>query len=139
MDRIISSFTVFFENPFWVGIFECESNVGYEVCKITFGSEPKDCEVYEFMLKNHHKLSFGNVKNSGKASKKCMNPKRMQRQIKKEITKDGVGTKAQQALKRIYEQSKAEHKSLSHEREDREKERKFELRREKKKEKHRGH
>ena len=37
---------------------ERTDNGKYEVCKITFGSEPKDYEVYEFLLKNWHKLKF---------------------------------------------------------------------------------
>ena len=41
-----------FEAPFWIGLYERTDGGKYEVCKITFGSEPKDYEVYEFLLKN---------------------------------------------------------------------------------------
>ena len=51
-----SSLTILFEAPFWIGLYERTDNGKYEVCKITFGSEPKDYEVYEFLLKNWHKL-----------------------------------------------------------------------------------
>ena len=34
-----------FEAPFWIGLYERTDNGRYEVCKITFGSEPKDYEV----------------------------------------------------------------------------------------------
>ena len=34
--------TVLFEDPFWVALYERESGEKYEVCKITFGAEPKD-------------------------------------------------------------------------------------------------
>ena len=50
-----SSLTILFEAPFWIGLYERTDNGKYEVCKITFGSEPKDYEVYEFLLKNWHK------------------------------------------------------------------------------------
>ena len=53
-----SSLTILFEAPFWIGLYERTDNGKYEVCKITFGSEPKDYEVYEFLLKNWHKLKF---------------------------------------------------------------------------------
>ena len=46
-----SSLTILFEAPFWIGLYERTDNGKYEVCKITFGSEPKDYEVYEFLLK----------------------------------------------------------------------------------------
>ena len=48
---IKSSFTVMFEAPFWIGVYERFDEGYYEVCKITFGSEPKDYEVYDFLLK----------------------------------------------------------------------------------------
>ena len=53
-----SSLTILFEAPFWIGLYERTDSGKYEVCKITFGSEPKDYEVYDFLLKNWHKLKF---------------------------------------------------------------------------------
>lgn len=139
MDKIVSRLTVFFENPFWVGVFEAESKSGYEVCKIVFGAEPKDYEVYDFLLKNHHRLKFSRKRLSEKSTEKRLNPKRMQKEIKKQLENKGAGTKAQQALKEFYEQLKTERKTQSKEQIEAEKERKFLLRQEKKKEKHRGH
>ena len=43
-----SALTVFFESPFWVGVYERTDGDRYEVCKITFGAEPKDYAVWEF-------------------------------------------------------------------------------------------
>ena len=40
-----SSLTILFEAPFWIGLYERTYSGKYEVCKITFGSEPKDYEV----------------------------------------------------------------------------------------------
>ena len=53
-----SSLTVFFENPFWIGLYERMDDGKYEVCKITFGAEPKDYEIYEYMLQNWKNLKF---------------------------------------------------------------------------------
>ena len=38
MDKVIGRLTVFFEDPFWVGVFERIDNVLLAVAKVTFGS-----------------------------------------------------------------------------------------------------
>lgn len=69
------------------------------------------------------------------------NPKRIQRDVKKQIQKNGIGTKSQQALKMQQEQNKQERKSKSREHKAAEEIRMFELKQQKKKEKHKhkGH
>ena len=37
----VSKLTVYFEEPFWVGVFERMENGKLSVCKVTFGAEPK--------------------------------------------------------------------------------------------------
>nr|WP_315024996.1 YjdF family protein [uncultured Aminipila sp.] len=139
MSNIVSKFTVFFEEPFWVGLFEREEGSKYEVCKVTFGPEPKDYVVYDFMLKNQDNLKFSPGVKTSRISQKCINPKRMQREIKKQVSNAGIGTKAQQALKLQHEQIKTERKFRSKEQKEAEKQRMFELKQEKRKGKHRGH
>lgn len=134
-----SKLTVLFEEPFWIGIYECESNNLYEVCKITFGAEPKDYEIYEMILKEWNRLKLNPPIAMKPSNLKCMNPKRMQRSIKKQVVDNGIGTKAQQALKLQQEQGKIERKSRSKEQKEIEKELKFELKQQKRKKKHRGH
>ena len=51
MDKVSIKVTVFFEMPFWVGVFEQISQEKLSVCKVTFKTEPKDYEVYHFILK----------------------------------------------------------------------------------------
>lgn len=58
MDKIAGRLTVFFEEPFWIGVFERISEGKLSVCKITFGAEPKDYEIYDFVLKNYYRLKF---------------------------------------------------------------------------------
>ena len=41
--------TVYFEDPFWVGVFERIENGKLLVAKVAFGAEPKDYEVQEFI------------------------------------------------------------------------------------------
>lgn len=132
-----SSLTILFENPFWVGIYERIDDGKYEVCKITFGAEPKDYEVYDFLLKNWHKLKFSPPVKADKVEEYKVNPKRMQREINSQLKNKGIGTKAQQALKLQHEQTKIERKTQSREQKEAEKERQYALRQEKKKSKHR--
>ena len=131
------SLTVFFEEPFWVGVFERISEGRLSVCKVTFGAEPKDYEVYDFLLKNYNRLRFSpaveaEVREIGR------NPKRIQREVHRQIQSTGIGTKSQQALKLQQEQLKTERKTVSREQREAEKQRQFELKQQKRKEKHRG-
>lgn len=140
MTQVMSSLTVLFEEPFWRGIYEWEEEGHYKVMKITFGSEPKINEVYEFILTNWNRLTPQDVKTvAASESKKSSNPKRMQRIAKKQMQGKGIGTKAQQALKEQQEQGKLERKAVSKAQKEAEKAMKFELRQEKRKQKHRGH
>ena len=133
-----STLTVFFENPFWVGVYERVDGDRYEVCKITFGAEPKDYEVWDFLLKNWSKLKFSPPVQAEVAIERKINPKRMQREIQSQLQDKGIGTKAQQALKLQHEQCKLERKTKNREQREAEKDRLFALRQEKKKSKHRG-
>ena len=66
------------------------------------------------------------------------NPKKRQRDIEKSLGKTGIGTKSQQALKLQQEQRKLERKVKSREEKQAEADRQFELKQEKRKQKHRG-
>ena len=133
-----SKLTVFFDDPFWVGIYERISNGKLEVCKIMFGAEPKDYEVYDSFLQNWNKLRFSPPVKADTKQEVKINPKRMQRVIQKQLDTQGIGTKSQQALKLQQEESKVTRKEKSREQKEEEKQRQFELRQQKHKEKHRG-
>ena len=138
MDRVSGRLTVFFEDPFWVGVFERIENRKLSVAKVTFGAEPKDYEVLEFINRNYYHLQFSPaVETVVKDTKK--NPKRAQRDVKKQTLEMGIGTKSQQALKLQQEQNKQERKVRSREQRDAESQRLFELKQMKKREKHKGH
>ena len=137
MDKVSGKLTVYFEAPFWIGVFERLENGKLSVCKVTFGAEPKDYEVQEFILKNFYVLRFSlGMSTVVKDSKK--NPKRIQRDAKKQMLETGIGTKSQQALKLQQEQNKQEHKMKSREQKEEKEQRLFELKQQKKKEKHKG-
>lgn len=66
------------------------------------------------------------------------NPKRIRREVRRQVQTVGIGTKSQQALKLQQEQLKTERRTVSREEREAEKQRRFELKQQKRKEKHRG-
>ena len=138
MDKVSGKLTVYFEEPFWVGVFERIEDGKLSVAKVTFGAEPKDYEVQEGIQKYYFSLKFSPaVETVVKDIKR--NPKRMQREAKKQTIETGIGTKSQQALKLQQEQNKQERKEISRKKKEVEEQRMFELKQQKKREKHKGH
>ena len=139
MEKGYAELTVLFEDPFWVGLYEREASGTYQVCKITFGAEPKDYEVYAFLLEHWRHLPFSPSMEAAAPEERRINPKRMQRQIQKSLQNTGIGTKAQQALQLQREQGKEARKKVSRKEREAEADRQFALRQEKRREKHKGH
>ena len=138
MDKVSGKLTVYFEDPFWVGVFERIEDGKLSVAKVTFGAEPKDYEVQEYIQKHYFSLKFSPaVETIVKDIKR--NPKRMQREARKQTIEIGIGTKSQQALKLQQEQNKQERKERSRKKKEAEERRMFELKQQKKREKHKGH
>lgn len=133
--------TLFFEEPFWVGIFKNKDQKECKISKFTFGSEPKDYEVYDFILKNFYNLRFSDadILKEKVVSSRKINPKRLQREINREMKNIGAVTKSQAVIKIQYEKNKIAVKKISKEKRYGEQERKFEIRKMKKVMKHKGH
>ena len=138
MDKASGKLTVYFEVPFWVGVFERVRDGKLSVAKVTFGTEPKDYEVQEYIQKCYFSLKFSPAVDTVVKDIK-RNPKRMQREAKRQMQETGIGTKSQQALKLQQEQNKQEHKARRREKKEAEELRMFELKQQKKREKHKGH
>jgi len=138
---ISGQLTVYFDCPFWVGVFEVYSNNTIRTCRVVFGSEPKDVEVYNLIINDYYKLKFSNPIpiNENYIKPKAINPKRLQRQVKRLTNQKGISTKSQQAISKQREENKEQHKKISKYQKDDEKRMKFEMRQQKKKEKHKGH
>lgn len=138
MDKASSRLTVFFEDPFWVGVFEHIEGTKLSVAKVTFGAEPKEYEIENFIRKNYYSLRFSPaVATVVRETKR--NPKRMHRDAKRLVQGNGIGTKSQQAIKLQQEQNKQERKTISREQRSADEQRMFELKQQKKREKHKGH
>lgn len=131
--------TVFFDDPFWVGVFERADDGLLETSRVVFGAEPKDYEIYGFILENYNRLSYSRAIKAETEAEKRINPKRLQRRIRKEVCDSGIGTKAQQAIKLDLETRKKEHNKDSKEKLEELKQFRFQKKQERKKEKKKGH
>lgn len=138
MDRTSGKLTVFFEEPFWIGVFERITDGRLSVCKVPFGAEPKEYEVQEFILRNYYRLKFSPAVET-EVKQTADNPKRRQRNAGKLLQNTGIGTKSQQALQMQREEMKTERRQISKEQKEARKQYQFELKQQKRKEKHRGH
>lgn len=129
--------TVYFEDPFWVGVFERIEGDRLSACKVTFGAEPKDCDVLGYILEHYHELRFSEPV-AHEERERADNPKRRQRAAAKQMQSTGVGTKSQQVLQAQREMMKTERRQITKQEREAEEQRRFELKQQKKKEKHRG-
>lgn len=121
-----------------MGIYERISEGRLEACKITFGAEPKDYEVYGFLLKNWGKLRFSPKVEAGERQAEKVNPKRMKRIIKSSWRAGEPVRNLSRALKLLREENNIVRREKSRAQKEEEKQQRFERRQQKKKEKHRG-
>jgi hypothetical protein len=138
VDERFARLTVFFEEPFWVGVFERIEGDELSACKVTFGAEPRDYEVLDYVRRHYGELRFSEPV-LREAREKAVNPKRRQRAAAREMQPTGVGTKSQQALQAQRELMKTERKKITKAERQAEAQRRFELKQQQKKEKKRGH
>jgi len=135
---IYARMTVFFEDPFWVGLYEREDSGQYSVCKLVFGAEPKDYEVCARLMQGWRGLRFSPPMAVTMPEERRMNPKRRQREIRNALQGRGAGTKAQQALALAHAEGKEARRKKTRAEREAEQERRFALRQSKRKEKHKG-
>lgn len=137
MNKVQIKLTVLFDGTFWIGVFERVIDNKLEVAKVTFGAEPKDIEIYNFILNKYQYLKFSNGISINQKTQKEVNPKRLKRLVKKQVDKS-LGTKSQQALKLQQEQNKVNRNSISKQRKDELLKLKFEMKQKKRQQKHKG-
>ena len=137
MDKISMTLTVYFEEGFWHGLFEQEHTQSYRVCRVTFGAEPSTQELLDFLNRYYHRLQFS-PSIRVKEKTKSVSPKRRQRQSKKEQMASR-SSKSQEALKLQFEEQKQIARVKRKQQKELAKQRKFELKQQKRLEKHKGH
>ena len=132
--------TVFYDGQFWAGVVEEIVNGKLKAGRYLFGPEPKDQEVLEFVNKKLLGFMEGLSEQLSVETDqpRKLNPKRLARQIAREMKANGVSTFAQAALQLEYEKRKKEKQILSRARREEIKAYKREIKRLKAKEKHRG-
>ena len=133
-----STLTVYHDGQFWVGLAKHVEDGRYGVARIVFGTEPSDEEILQFVVGKWEKLAFfGN--DPSEASKPAKDPKRRAREAAKALRQPATGTKAQQALANQRETMMRESAQARSQRRADEAEARFEQRKLKRKQKHRGH
>ena len=135
---VSSTLTVYHDGQFWVGLAEHVENGRYGVARIVFGAEPSDEEILKFVVSKWERLSFFGDE-PAEASKPARNPKRRAREASKALKQPAMSTKAQQALADQREPMKRESAHARSRCRVEEAEARFEKRKLKRKQKHRGH
>ena len=135
---VSSTLTVYHDGQFWVGLEEHVEDGRYGVARIVFGAEPSDEEILRFVASEWEKLSFFGGE-PAEASEPSRNPKRRAREASKALKQPAMGTKAQQALAAQREAMKRKSAHARSRRRADEAEARFEQRKLKRKQKHRGH
>ena len=135
---VSSTLTVYHDGQFWVGLAERVEDGRYGVARFVFGAEPSDGEILQFVVSKWERLSFFGDEPT-EASKPARNPKRRAREAAKALKQPAMSTKAQQALANQREAMKRESAHARSRRRADEAEARFEQRKLKRKQKHRGH
>ncbi|WP_318619095.1 YjdF family protein [Priestia megaterium] len=135
------SLTIYHDGQFWVGIIEVVEDGKLRAFRYVFGAEPKDTEILDFiyykLLNIINQSVHSGLDVKGKSDKK-INPKRLQRQVAKQINKVGVSTKAQEAMKQEYEEKKKSKKKRAKQYREELKDQKYLMKKQKAKAKHKG-
>ncbi len=131
--------TVFFEDPFWVGVVEWEGGE-LRAVRYVFGSALAPGELEQFVL---HRvfvlLSRPLVAAETSAPARPANPKRATRAAARALAQRGASSKAHEALRLQTEQNKQERSARSKTARDAETARKRQIKVAKAKQRHRGH
>ena len=146
---VSSTLTVYHDGQFWVGVCERAEGGRYGVCRVVFGAaEPTDSEILAFVCERWATLGSASAvapaSGSGDAGGRFAaypghtNPKRRHREARKLVEAVGAGTKAQRALTAAYETRKHERKAAARNARRDEAARRFALKQQKRKRKHRG-
>ena len=135
---VSSTLTVYYDGQFWVGLAEHVEGGRYGIARIVFGAEPSDEEILQFVASKWEKLAFFGDE-ATETKRPAKNPKRRAREAAKALKQPAMSTKAQQALANQRETMKRESARARSQRRADEAEARFEQRKLKRKQKHRGH
>jgi hypothetical protein len=132
--------TVLFDSPYWIGLLEVERDGSLYAARHIFGSEPSNQEIYEFVQRDllalQKRMTVGLL--TAMAADKHHNPKRAQREVRRQVAESGITSKAHEAMRLQIEQNKQQ--AIQHHRQQREVDKTYkrEIARAKAKARHRG-
>jgi hypothetical protein len=135
---VTSTFTIFFEDPFWVGVLEENYDDKNYMGKHIFGAEPSNSELVQFYLYEFDKIKKIKISES-KIEARKINFKKSLNKSKKMQNKTGAGTKSQNLFQKAFEEIMNIKKKVNKAEERQDKEKKYIKRQEKKLEKRKGH
>ena len=85
MNQTSLSITVFFEDPFWIALFEYREDPFSYLKRVVFGSEPSEQLVYDWVIQNWYELCFHEAVEAVTKKAAHKNPKRSQREARKSM------------------------------------------------------
>ncbi|MFB6890835.1 YjdF family protein [Kitasatospora sp. NPDC056327] len=105
-----STFSVFFDDPFWVGVLEIADHGGVRAARHVFGSEPGNAELLDFVRRDFGRLldtalAAPGTAVGGRPAQRPPNPKRLARRAAKEQAARPLSTAAEAALAKAHEES----------------------------------
>lgn len=131
---------IFFEDPWWVGLFTITEGDTSKYCRVVFGQKPLDPELYDYINVMFNSLEFSDSIPLLPEKDLSKNPKIRQRQISKQLHDRSRPKASWEIIKEIIEQSKEN--TRSSENRQRKADRNaflFSVKQQKRKEKHKGH
>lgn len=133
--------TVFFEDPFWVGIIERADTGALQAVRHVFGGEPSPGELTVFVNQHLLKLFEQPVVNvlAPTVKSRPANPKRAAREAARILAQHGASSKAQEAIHAQLEQFRQERHVQNKAAREAQAEYKREIKVRKAKARHRGH
>lgn len=136
---ISTTLTVFFDGQFWIGVAERRSGGRIEACRMVFGAEPTNEEIYQLVLKKWAALSFSSAVEDVETQRRVGNPKRRQRAAAREAARARPSTKAQEALAKEQEARKDARRALQAARRQTDKQEQYKQKQAKRRRKRKGH
>lgn len=134
-----NSLIVFFDPPFWVGIFEQSDADTYRVARHVFGAEPTEPQLLELARHGFKDLIFTNPVDLVSVEKHEVGYKRRMREIRAAMKHPAASTRSQQILQQEMERQAQNHRDHHRQIRQLSDDLKYQSRKAKKAEKHRGH
>jgi hypothetical protein len=134
--------TILFDPPYWIGLLETESDGLLYAARHIFGAEPSDPQVYDFvqndLLPLMRSMTVG-LPLESPSTPRHINPKRMQRNMRREVLRTDVPSKAHEAMRLQIEANVQERLTVTRAQRDAQRQHKRDVVAAKAKAKHKGH